>query len=117
MNSDGKGVRCGPFCMRTVHGEPYYIHGRKLTPVTRILSCGKARGTVGSKGISGWGGGFAWIVPVAVMEETASGERRIAIRDAAAATLGSLYGAAVAITLFFVAVRCLVRRRRKSRPE
>jgi uncharacterized spore protein YtfJ len=100
--------------VETVREEPYYIGERKLTPVTRIVSFSKGRGTVGAGRISGWGGGFAWIKPLAFIEESADGEVRIPINDATATALRGMLAGAVAIVLFFTVIRFLVRRGRKA---
>ncbi len=100
--------------VETVCGEPYYIGKRAFTPVARIGSFSKGRGTVGAGRISGWGGGFAWIKPLAFIEESADGETRIPINDATATALRGMLAGAVAIVLFFTVIRCLVRWGRKS---
>jgi uncharacterized spore protein YtfJ len=110
-----KAVRPRPFRIETVRGQPVHVGERTLIPVARIVSFGKARGTIGTDRIGGWGVGFAWVTPVAIVEETPEGERRTPIADGTAAALRSLLGAAVATTLFFTAVRWLVRRRRAAR--
>ncbi len=109
-----EGLRVGPFRVKAVRGEPYIVDGRKLVPVVRIISFGKARGTVGTRWVGGWGRGFVWIRPLAVLEETPKGERRIPITDGTAAAVRSLLGMAVAITLFFATVRWLVQRLRQA---
>lgn len=114
MGHEDKVTWQGPFRIKTVRGEAYSVGGRRLIPVARIVSFGKARGTIGSGSVSGWGGGFALIVPVAIVEETAEGERRVAITDATSSALRGMFGAAMAITLFFVVVRWLARRSRRA---
>jgi uncharacterized spore protein YtfJ len=98
------------FQIRTVRGDPYQVGGRTLVPVARIVSFGKARATVGANRIGGWGGGFAWVRPLALLEQIPEGERRVPIRDSAAPALRVMFGAAVAATLFFALLRWLVRR-------
>jgi len=114
MESSDGGARGRPLRVNTVRGEPYYVGGRKLIPITRIVSFGKAKGTIGNNRVSGWGGGFVRITPLAVVEETAKGEHRIPITDATALALRGLFGAAVVITLFFAALRWLARRLRQA---
>jgi uncharacterized spore protein YtfJ len=116
MTQRGKtAVRPRSFRIETVRGQPVHVGERTLIPVARIVSFGRARGTIGADRIGGWGAGFAWVTPVAVVEETPEGERCTPIADETAAALRGLLGAAVAITLFFTAVRWLVRRRRAAR--
>ena len=106
------GGRPALFRVRTVHGEPYNVGGRKLIPVVRIVSFGKASATIGTRQIDGRGFGFVWTRPLAVVEETPEGERRIAVTDGTANAVRSLLGGAVATTFTLAAVRWLVRRAR-----
>jgi uncharacterized spore protein YtfJ len=109
--SDG-GARRKRFRVETVRGEPYSVGGRRLIPVARVVSWGRARGTIGTDQISGWGSGFVRVVPLSVLEETAEGERRIAIANTTAMALRALVGVAMAMTLLFTTVRWLARRLR-----
>jgi hypothetical protein len=109
MEGGGRTAKLGPLWIRTIHGEPYYVQGRKLTPIARIVSLGKAKATIGTKRISAYGGGFAWIKPLAVLEETPEGEHRIAITDGSAVAARSLLGVALGLALFFAAIRWLAR--------
>ena len=114
MGGSGKVARPALLQVKTVRGEPYSVGGRKLIPVVRIVSFGKARATVGTQRIGGRGSGFVWIRPLAVLEETPKGERRIAVTDGTAAAVRGLLGVAVAITLSLAAIRWLVRWTRKT---
>ena len=114
MEGDGTPLRWGPFRLETVRGEPYLIGGRKLVPVVRILSFGRARATVGTRGISGLGAGSVWIRPVAVVEETPEGERRIPITDGTGATVRALLGGALGLALCFTALRWWARWRQQG---
>jgi uncharacterized spore protein YtfJ len=105
----------GSVRVRTVRGDPYSVNGRKLIPIVRIASFGRARATVGSHRISGWGGGFVWVRPVALLEETPEGERRITITDGTASAVRRLLGTTLAITLFCATVRWLAGRLKRSR--
>jgi|GEM_PF-1368390 len=100
--------RDGRLRVETVHGEPYEVGGRRLIPVARIASFGKARATIGARQVSGRGGGFVQVTPLAVVEETPEGERRIAIADRTSQAVWSLALAAVAIVLGFGLIRWLV---------
>lgn len=116
MERDGRGIKLGPLRVRTVRGEAYSIGGRSLVPVVRIVSFGKARATVGGQRIGGQGGGLAWIQPLAVVEATPAGERHIPIGGGTAALVWRTVGLAVAIVLFFAAVRRLAGRGRDQEP-
>jgi hypothetical protein len=98
------------FRVSTVRGEPYSVKGRKLIPVVRIVSFGKASATIGTRLIGGRGSGFVWVRPLAVVEETPEGERRIPVTDGTAKAVRRLLGGVVAITVALAAVRWLVRR-------
>jgi hypothetical protein len=100
------------FRVETVRGEPFYVGDRKLIPEVRVVSFGKAKGTIGLNQTSGWGTGFAHITPLGIVEETAEGERRIATPDTTATAVRSLLAGALAVTLVFVAIRWLARRLR-----
>jgi hypothetical protein len=112
MVGNAQSSRQPPFRVKTVRGQPYEVDGRKLVPVVRIVSFGRARGTIGVNGVIGRGAGFALLLPMAIEEKTAEGERRIATRDTTATVLVSLFGAAVVMTVFFAAARWLARWRR-----
>lgn len=103
------------FRVKTVQGQPYHVGGRKLVPVVRIVAFGKAKATVGTHQMGGWGSGFVWIKPLTVLEETPEGERRIAITDGTATAMRRTLGMAATITLSLVATRWLVRWARKAR--
>jgi uncharacterized spore protein YtfJ len=117
MGEKDKGTAPGPLRVETVRGEPYHVGGRTLIPVARLVTYGRASATIASDRVGSWGGGFVQVIPVAVVEETAEGERPIAVTDATSAALRGLLGTAVAATLFFAAVRWLVRRLHRASVE
>lgn len=102
------------FRVKTVRGEPYAIDGRELIPVARVISFGKASATVGTSQVSGRGGGFVSVRPLAVLEVTPAGERRIDLHDSTTAAIRGILSAAIVVGLFFSAVRWLARRKRKG---
>jgi hypothetical protein len=104
-----------PLWIETVRGEPYTIGGRTLTPVMRVVSYGRARASIGTRRLEGWAAGLVRITPLAMVEETPSGERRIAIHDATRTALERMLTIAVAATLFFSAIRWAARQRRSER--
>jgi len=95
--------------IETVRGEPYQVGGRRLTPVARIVSWGKAGATVGTHQVAGQGGALVRVTPLAIVEETSTGERLIPVPDATAAVVRKILGAALAILLFLAIVRRLAR--------
>lgn len=97
--------------VRTVRGDPIFAGGRELIPVARVISFGRASATVGSGRVAGRGGGFAWVKPLAVLEVTEAGERRIDLRDESAEAVRGILAAAVAIGLLCTVIRWLVHRR------
>jgi uncharacterized spore protein YtfJ len=90
-----------------VRGEPYHIGGRELIPVVRIVALGKARATIGTNHTGGWAGGAVWMKPLAVLEQTPQGERRIAITDKTAAAIRSLLAIVVILAFVPTALRWL----------
>jgi uncharacterized spore protein YtfJ len=97
--------------IETVRGEPYQVQGRRFIPVARVLSLGRARATIGTRGLGGLAWGLAFVKPLAMIEETASGGRvrRVAVQDGTARALLGMYLAALGISLLFAAVRWLAR--------
>ncbi len=100
--------------IRTMRGEPISAGGRELIPVARVVSFGRASATVGSGQISGGGGGFAWIKPLAVVEVTDTVERRVDLRDESAKAIQGMLAYGIAIGLVCTAIRWLVRQRRRG---
>jgi uncharacterized spore protein YtfJ len=117
MAGEGEGGRQGPYRVEVVRGEPYGVGGRTLIPEAQITSFGRGRGTIGEQGITGWGAGLVQVKPLALIELTEAGEQRTAITNSTASTLRVLLGTALAMTLAFAAVRCLVRRQRRATVE
>lgn len=117
MSGDDGGHRQMSLRSRFVQGEPYYLAGHTLTPVARVVSWGKASGTIGADRIVGWGGGLVRVTPLAVVVATGEEEQRIVIRDATGAALKRLYLTAFAVTLFLTTVRWWIRRRRQTHAD
>lgn len=114
MELEREGGRFGGVRLKTVRGASLHVADRKLTPMARVLSWGRARGTFGSKQLSGWAGAFASITPVAVIIEDGDGEQRLSINDTTLRALWGISGAGLALTLFLVALRWSVRRLHRS---
>ena len=111
---DRQGSRPRALRVKTVRGDPYYVDGRELIPVVRVVSFGKARATIGTRQVAGRGGGFVWIKPLAIVEVTPDGERWIPIQDGTASAMRGMLAAAISITFLFTAIRWLVCWRRKA---
>jgi hypothetical protein len=107
-------VRPRPFRIETAQGEPYYVDGRTLTPVARVVSYGKAKATIGTDQIGGWGFGFARLIPLAILEKTHDGEKSIPIVDVTAKALQGMFITALAITAILAIIRRAVRQRPRS---
>lgn len=110
MKKGEAAIRPKTFRTETVCGEPYHIEGRKLTPVARVVTFGKAKGTIGADAVSGFGGGFVRVTPLAILEETDEGERRIPLTDATSNAVKGMVVAVLAVTFVSIAIRWLVRR-------
>jgi uncharacterized spore protein YtfJ len=112
MSSGGRQNRSRPLRVQTVRGEPYQIGERTLIPVARVVSFGRARGTLRAEGVSGRGAGFVWIRPVMLIEQTPEGERRLPLHDATSRQVRSLLAAGAVLLLTLAAIRWLARRAR-----
>ena len=113
MGDGERGTAREPFRIATIHGEPYDIAGRRLIPIARSVSFGKARAHVGSSHVGGWGTGFVQITPVAIIEEGPEGNRRISITDATTRALWGMLAAGVVAALLFASLRRLAVRWRQ----
>ena len=82
---------------RTVRGTPRRVQGRTLTPVARVISRVDHRGTVGTGGIAGQGGGLVIVRPLALIEERDGGEHTWPIRDRTAVVLWQMLLAAALV--------------------
>lgn len=101
-----------PFRIQTVRGTPYEVAGRRLVPVARIVSFGQGQATIGRDRVYGWAGGFAQVVPLGVIEETADGQQYVPIPDATGKALRRILASAIVITLGAATLRRLIRRGR-----
>ena len=102
----------GRLRVETVYGEPYEVGGRRLIPVARITSFGKAKATIGTKQVSGWGGGFTQVTPLALVEDTPEGEHRIAVTDGEAQAIRKMVVGSAVMVLLFELIRRLAGNRR-----
>ena len=116
---EGEAERTGRrrYRVEVVQGEPYHVGDRVLIPEARIASYGRARATIGAHRVGGWGVGTVQVKPLAIMDRTAGGEKRIIIEDATTRTLQLFLGTALAMMAVFACIRCLVRQRRGANIE
>ena len=101
-----------PLTSTVVDGEPIRVGERELTPLVRVTTYTRRQAHVGSGQLSGQGWGFVQLRPVAILERSAAGERRIPIRDKTAQMLGGLLLAAFIIPLLLGLAVLLMRKRR-----
>jgi 3-deoxy-D-arabino-heptulosonate 7-phosphate (DAHP) synthase class II len=117
MRGEGKESGRKTYRVDVVRGEPYHVGDRELIPEARIASYGRARATIGTHRTGGWGVGLVQVKPLAIVERTAEGERRIVISDATARSMRLMLGVAAAMMVIFAGIRWLVRRRRGASIE
>ncbi|MBC7250016.1 MAG: hypothetical protein H5T62_07000 [Anaerolineae bacterium] len=106
-------TKLGALETRTVHGKTITVGERRLTPVVRITSLAQRRGMVGTRYFAGWGVGAVQLRPLAVLEKTPTGTRRIPIRDRTQEILLTLLAVALALPLLLALLVRLVERGRK----
>jgi uncharacterized spore protein YtfJ len=98
----------GPVASRIVAGEPIRVGERELVPVVRVTTYARRRAFVGSDRLAGQGAAFVSLRPVAIIERSQGGERRIRIPDRTAQLIGGLSLAAFIIPLLLaLAVRLM----------
>jgi uncharacterized spore protein YtfJ len=97
--------------IKTVEGSPIRVGGRELVPVVRVETDVQRRAFVGTSGLAGEGSGFVHMRPVAVLERSVEGERRIPIYDRTAQLLGGLLLAALVIPALMLLAERIARRR------
>lgn len=117
MGGQAEGTERRRSCIEVVQGEPYHLGDRVLIPEARVASYGRARATIGTHRVGGWGVGMVQVKPLAVVERTAEGEKRIVIVDATTRTLRLFLGTAMAMMVVFVCIRGLLRLQRGAKIE
>jgi len=80
-----------PISVKTIEGKPITVGEKELVPVARVISVSAGR----------WGG-FLRIKPVAVLETTPRGERRIPIPDATMRTVAAILLVGLILPLILV---------------
>jgi uncharacterized spore protein YtfJ len=87
--------------VETLEGQPIHVGDKAIVPVARAISCrvGSVDRARGGPAAGGGGGGFVLVQPVAVLESTPAGMRRIPIRDVILQVVGGMALAALALPL------------------
>ena len=102
--------RPNPLVSRIIEGEPIRVGERELVPLVRMTAYARRQAFVGSDRLSGQGWGFVHMHPVAILERSQGGERRIPIEDRTARSLSGLLLAAFIIPLLLLLAVRLVRK-------
>ena len=96
----------GPVVSKVVEGEPIQVGEHELVPLVRVTTRVRRRAFVGTDRVSGEGWGFVRLRPVAILERSETGERRLSIPDKTMQALsGFLLAAFIIPLLLAVAVR------------
>lgn len=109
---DEKQPGARPLRTRVVRGESSQIAGWTLTPIARVTTYTRGRGTLRRDTISGWAAGMVRITPLGVRAKAGGRQEWVPVHDVTTTVLGRLLLAAAAATLFLAAVRRLARQRR-----
>jgi uncharacterized spore protein YtfJ len=102
--------RRGPVITKLIEGEPIHAKGREIVPLVRVTTYGRRRAFVGSDRLTGEGWGVVHMRPVAIVERSETGERRIPIQDKTAQILGGLLLAAFIVPMLLGMAVHLARR-------
>jgi len=97
--------------VRRVQGEAWRIGEKTLTPEARVVSLLRRRATIGTARTSGWGGGWVMVQPLAILETSQHGTRRIPIRDVTSRALRVMLLAALGILFVSILLSLGTRRR------
>jgi len=89
---------------RRVQGTPIHVYDRTLTPVVRVVSMVRRRGTIGQHSVEGVGGGFVCVRPVGVVERRNGETREVPIADVTGSMLRQMALVATAIPLVALAL-------------
>ena len=91
-------MEIGPFRVETAKGHTVAVFDRTLTPVARVVSGVRHRGTIRKANLEGKGWGVALIQPVAVIEARDGVERILPLDDVTHKLLGRMALVALAIS-------------------
>jgi uncharacterized spore protein YtfJ len=92
-----------PISVKTLKGEPITVGEKEIVPLARVISVSIGR----------WGG-FVRIKPVAVLETTLQGVRRIPIPDATMRVLAAIFLAGLMLPLMLVKLAAILLKPRRS---
>lgn len=91
----------GPLQVRTVSGTPIEVYGRTFTPVARILSSLRHRGTIGANRVAGSGWGFVHTQPIALIETDDQGSGQDSITHPIPDRTGTVLRQMAVVALLF----------------
>ncbi|MGD2144831.1 MAG: hypothetical protein PVF54_10170 [Anaerolineae bacterium] len=96
---------------QVVEGDPIHVAGRELVPLVRETSRVRRRAFVGGEGVGVQGRGFVHLRPVAILDRSEAGERRLRSRGGTARTVRAAILVAlvvpwVAAVLIYLLSRC-----------
>jgi uncharacterized spore protein YtfJ len=97
--------------IKTIEGRPIRVGERELVPVVRVETDVRRRVFVGTSGLAGEGSGFVHMRPVAILERSEAGTRRIPIHDRTAQLLGGLLLVALVIPALMLLAERIARKR------
>jgi uncharacterized spore protein YtfJ len=97
--------------IKTIEGTPIRVGERELVPVVQVEANVQRRAFVGASGLAGEGSGFVHMRPVAILERSEAGERRIPIHDRTVQLLGGLLLAALVIPALMLLAERIARKR------
>lgn len=106
--------KIGPVTVKTIQGESIAVGAKEFTPVARVVSFIRRSGTVKEKTITGGGGGFVRIEPIAILETTASGTRRLPVRDETRRALMGVLAVALLLPIVLELAAGLIEQFRRS---
>ena len=85
--------------IEVIEGKPIRVGEQELRPLVRVETRVQRQAFVGAGGLAGHGHGYVRMRPVAIVERSAAGERRIPLQDRTAQVIGGLLLAAFVIPL------------------
>ena len=96
----------GPIKIETkiIHGSPIQALGRVLTPIARLVTAHRQRGTIRAASIEGRSWGVSLVQPLAVVEERDGRERVLLIPDRTRTVLRQMALVAVVIPVVAIAL-------------
>ena len=88
-----------PMIVEEAYGTPISVYGRTLTPVCRVVSRLRRRGTIEMARVEASGGGVVIAKPVGVMEEQNGEVHMLPIRDVTGSILRRMTWMGVAVSV------------------